>query len=226
MKRFRSEVNIARTRSFPWADIGSDHDLLMMTFRLLLKKISKPKHTRLKFDLEKLKDPSVLETLQAMIGGKFAPLTIMSNKNTDIDLMITTFNTAVTETASEILGKHHHHQSFNHEGRLGITDNFATNFLHFPLFSTAILDLMNSRPVHSLMLSPHLFLCLPCLLPHFTVPFKMFWPDLSNGRHDHTTAVCVSLRWSRGLHVVRLPNGSWFGLPHWWHGLVGRANHT
>ena len=41
-----------------------------------------------------------------MIDGKFAPLTIMSNEDTDIDSMITTFNTAVTETASEILGKH------------------------------------------------------------------------------------------------------------------------
>ena len=37
-----------------------------------------------------------------MIGGRFAPLTIMSNKDTDTDSMITTFNTAVTE----ILGKH------------------------------------------------------------------------------------------------------------------------
>ena len=41
-----------------------------------------------------------------MIGGRFAPLTIMNNDDTDIDSMITTFNTAVTETASEILGKH------------------------------------------------------------------------------------------------------------------------
>ena len=41
-----------------------------------------------------------------MIGWRFAPLTIMSNKDTDIDSMTTTFNTAVTETASEILGKH------------------------------------------------------------------------------------------------------------------------
>ena len=31
-KRFRSGVNIARTRSFPGADIGSDHDLLLITF--------------------------------------------------------------------------------------------------------------------------------------------------------------------------------------------------
>ena len=79
----------------------------MMTFCLHRKKISKPKHTRLKFDLEKLKDPNLLETFQAMIGEKFAPLTIMSNEDTDIDSMITTFNTAVTETASEILGRHH-----------------------------------------------------------------------------------------------------------------------
>ena len=45
----------------------------MMTFRLRLKKISKPKHTRLKFDLEKLKDPNVLDTFQAMKGVTFAP---------------------------------------------------------------------------------------------------------------------------------------------------------
>ena len=78
-----------------------------MISSLHLKKISKPKHTRLKFDLEKLKDPNVLETFQAMTGGKSVPLTIMSNEDTDIDSMITTFDTAVTETASEILGKHH-----------------------------------------------------------------------------------------------------------------------
>ena len=68
---------------------------------------------------------------------------------------------------------YHHHQFLNHEGRWGTTDDFATSFLHFPLFSTALWDLSNSRPVHSLMLSSHLFLCLPCLLSPFTVPCKM-----------------------------------------------------
>ena len=34
-------------------------------------------------------------------------------------------------------------------------------------------DLANSRPVHSLMLSSHLFLCPPCLLSPFTAPCKM-----------------------------------------------------
>ena len=40
-----------------------------------------------------------------MIGGRFAPLIIMNSEDTDLDSMITTFNTAVTETTSEILGK-------------------------------------------------------------------------------------------------------------------------
>ena len=62
---------------------------------------------------------------------------------------------------------HNHHQSLNREGCWGTTDDFATSLLHFSLFSTALWDLPNSRPVHSLMLSSHLFLCLPCLLPPF-----------------------------------------------------------
>ena len=65
-----------------------------------------PPHTRFKFHLEKLKDHNVLENFQAMIGGRFAPLTIMNSEDADMDTMITTFNTAVTEIVSEILGKH------------------------------------------------------------------------------------------------------------------------
>ena len=65
------------------------------------------------------------------------------------------------------------HLSLNHEGRWGTTDDLATSFLHFSLFSTALWDLANFRPVHSLLLSSQLFFCLPCLLPPFTVPCKM-----------------------------------------------------
>ena len=70
-------------------------------------------------------------------------------------------------------GFHHHQLSLNRKGHWGTTDDFATSFLHFCLFSTALWDLANSRPVHSLLLSSHLFLCLPCLLPPFTVPCTM-----------------------------------------------------
>ena len=58
-KRFRSGVNIHRTRSFPRADIGSDHDLVMMTFQVRLKKAREPNQPRLRFDLEKLRNPDV-----------------------------------------------------------------------------------------------------------------------------------------------------------------------
>ena len=74
----------------------------MMTFRVRLKKARKPNQPRLRFDLEKLSVPDVACTFQATIGGKFAPL---SDEGMDIDTMITTYNTAVTDAASEILGK-------------------------------------------------------------------------------------------------------------------------
>ena len=77
----------------------------MMTFRVRLKKTRKPKQPRLKFDLEKLRDPDVACTIQATIGGKFAPLIGFSDDDMDMDTTITTYNTAVTDEASEILGK-------------------------------------------------------------------------------------------------------------------------
>ena len=105
-----------------------------------------------------------------------------------------------------------HHLSLYHEGRWGTKDDFATSFLHFSLFSTAFWKLPNSRPVHSLM-SSHLFLCVPCLLPPFTVPCRMVLAR--SDERDHTIAVCVSLRWSGSLRVVRLPAGSWHRLSCW-----------
>ena len=109
-RRFQTNVNIAKTRSFPGADIGSDHDLVMMTFKLHLKKVSKQGHSRIRFDLEKLKDPEVAETFKAMIGRKFAPLTLLDADDVNIDDLINKFNVAVSETANETLGKYRHHK--------------------------------------------------------------------------------------------------------------------
>ena len=75
----------------------------MMTFQNRLKMARKPNQPRLRFDLEKLRNPDVACTFQATIGGKFAPLIGLSDE--DMDTMITTYNTAVTDAASEILGK-------------------------------------------------------------------------------------------------------------------------
>ena len=44
-------------------------------------------------------------TFQATIGGKFAPLIGLRDEDLDIDTMITTYTTAMTDASREILGK-------------------------------------------------------------------------------------------------------------------------
>ena len=94
-----TNVNTAKTRSFPGADIGSDHDLVMMSFRLCLKKIKMQGPTRIKLDLEKRKDPLVADAFQAMIGGKLAPLTLLNPDDTEVGTLVNSFNKALTESA-------------------------------------------------------------------------------------------------------------------------------
>ena len=58
------------------------------------------------------------------------------------------------------------------EGRRGTTDEFAKISFHLVLFSAALVELAKSIPVHSLILSSHLFFCLPLFLYPFTVPLR------------------------------------------------------
>ena len=78
-RRFQSSVNIAKTRSFPGADVGSDHELVTMTFGLRLQRIKNQGNIRIRFSLEKLKDLNIAEIFRATIGGKFAPLLALGN---------------------------------------------------------------------------------------------------------------------------------------------------
>ena len=71
----------------------------MMTFRVRLKKARKPNRPRLGFGLEKPKYLYLACTFQTKIGGKFEPLIGMKDKDMDIDIIITTNNTAVPGVA-------------------------------------------------------------------------------------------------------------------------------
>ena len=51
---------------------------------------------------------------------------------------------------------HYHRLPLNRDGRWRTTDDFTTSSFQFPLFSTALWDLANSRPVY--------LSCLPVLL--------------------------------------------------------------
>ena len=103
-KRFRSGIKTARTRTLPCADVGSDHDMVM-TFQTRLTNSRKPTQPRIRFDLEKLNDPTVMSAFRATIGGRFAPLATLADEDADLDSMATHFNKAVTDTAAEFLGK-------------------------------------------------------------------------------------------------------------------------
>ena len=116
------------------------------------------------------------------------------------------------------------------------SNTLSSSHLIYPLTARVVrAPLMISQLVSSIFLCsslpfgtwripglPFPWCCLPtsssvCLVffPLWLCLARWFWPDLMNRRHVHTSAVCVSLRWSGGLPVVRLPVGSWHRLPRW-----------
>ena len=105
-RRFQSSVKIAKTRSIPGDDIGRDHELVMMINRLRLRREKNRGNARIRFSLEKLKDLNIAEIFRGTKGGKLAPLHALDNQDTETDALINSSNTAVTETANNILGKH------------------------------------------------------------------------------------------------------------------------
>ena len=99
---FRSGIRTAKTRTFPEADVQSDHGLVILNFRVRLKKIKKHRSSRLKFNLDRLKDPSIHESFQATVSGNFAALSMLDDC---AEALITKFNVVMTETVHEVLGK-------------------------------------------------------------------------------------------------------------------------
>ena len=78
----------------------------MMTFRLRLQRMISQGNIRIRFSLEKLKDPNIAKFFRATIRGKFDPFLVLENQDTEIDALIGSFNTAMTETTNNTLGKH------------------------------------------------------------------------------------------------------------------------
>ena len=76
-----------------------------MTFQSRVKKSRKPTKPKIRFDVEKLNDPLVMNAFKTTIGGRFAPLTMLVDGDAELDSIVTEFNKAVT--ATELLGKQH-----------------------------------------------------------------------------------------------------------------------
>ena len=100
-RRHMSSLNLAKTRTYPGADIGSDHDLVLTTLTTRLKKLNGRSKTIIKYDVDKLKNLTIREAFQVEVGGRFAPLLDISN---DEDLLEHA-TTNLKEAADKIIGK-------------------------------------------------------------------------------------------------------------------------
>ena len=102
-------------------------------------------------------------------------------------------------------------------GYLGTTHELATIPFHLVLFPAAQTELAKSIPVHSLIMSSHLFFYLPLLLFPFTVPCRIvfakpedheMWPKylsfrfLARVRRLSYSSDCLGL--SANLHIGSL----------------------
>ena len=75
-------------------------------FKLLYRVNSRKRtHPRIRFDIEKLNDPTAISSSQATIGGRFAPLAVLVDEDADPDSTVTHFDKAVTDKAAELLDK-------------------------------------------------------------------------------------------------------------------------
>ena len=80
-KRFQSAINKARTRTFTGPDIGSDHDLVMMTLKIKLAKHKDKDTNRVHFGLEKPKDPYIKREFQYRLSNRFTPFLLLEHED-------------------------------------------------------------------------------------------------------------------------------------------------
>ena len=100
-KRFRFSVLLNSSRVYPSADVGSDHNLLLMNVRLKLRRNKLQKCGRIRYNIDKLKDTEIRNEFNVKIEGKFEPLLLLE----DPQEITHKFTGAVNDVAEEVLGK-------------------------------------------------------------------------------------------------------------------------
>ncbi|XP_072046427.1 probable tubulin polyglutamylase ttll-15 [Amphiura filiformis] len=97
----RWKTNVKNCRTFPGADIDSDHNLLYADFKLRLK-ILKKARTLANYDIQSLQDVSIKEKYQVEISNTFQALT--NTENTPEELWCD-FKDNIHKAANKVLGK-------------------------------------------------------------------------------------------------------------------------
>ena len=73
---------------------------MLTTIKLKLTTKLFTKSSRIRFDLEKLKDPKITEMFPAKVGGKFAALCVLDS---DVDTLANSIKDGLLSTAEEVL---------------------------------------------------------------------------------------------------------------------------
>lgn len=101
------------TRTFPGADVGSDHDLVIMAIKVKLLKKCREKVVCIKYDVGKLKVPNTPEQFKAQIGDKFGPLLLLRDVNEQTD----PFKEVMNQAAATVIGKNKNAPQRSHGSR-------------------------------------------------------------------------------------------------------------
>ena len=104
-QHLKFSTNKANTRSFPDADTGSNHDLVLTTIKMKLITTSFMKSPHIQFHLEKCKDPKIAEVFQVKMGGKFAALYILDSEVDSLMNSLKPVKEVILSTVEEVLGK-------------------------------------------------------------------------------------------------------------------------
>jgi hypothetical protein len=99
---------ITNSRSFPSADVGSDHQLVLADLHLRFKMKPKPNVPK-RFDVFKLSNATVKQNYEIEIGGKFGPL--LNDEDTDVNTLWEGVKSVFNNTSEELLGKKKPNQS-------------------------------------------------------------------------------------------------------------------
>ena len=103
-RRWRSSLQ--NVRVLRWADLGSQHHLLMAKFRLKIAKVRKEERGRVRFEVSKLKDLQVRNAFKLALHKRFEGLQqLMEEEELPLDDEWRLIEQGYVETCKQVLGR-------------------------------------------------------------------------------------------------------------------------
>nr|XP_034830054.1 craniofacial development protein 2-like [Maniola hyperantus] len=110
-KRHRNSIKSAKT--YPGADVGSDHNPVVVEIKTKLKKIRSPKRS-VSMDLSKLRNPDVKKTIKLAMNSELTRLKLENTTNSialDMEQAWEKLKTSVVSTGKSLLQQQRHVKS-------------------------------------------------------------------------------------------------------------------